>query len=170
MLLFCSANISHAKTTVKKVQYPRCSVTIRATPTQLLHEQRQQVIQTGGDSSDKPTAMHSRSMAGSQCWTTDSKRTGSLSAPDVNSTGNDQPWKKACCGIPTRVHPHLPGLVLTQYATWLAAQKAMPVEQEKRKKKKKKKENEQNWNVEVWFFSNLLKVCGTFGVKTTLEW
>ena len=53
-----------------------------------------------------------------------SKRTGLLSAPDVNSTGNNQRWRKACCGIPTRVHPHLPGLTLTQYTTWLAAQKA----------------------------------------------
>ena len=53
-------------------------------------------------------------------WTTVSKRTGSLSAPGVNSTGNNQPWKKTCCGIPTRVHPHLPGLTLNQYTTWLA--------------------------------------------------
>ena len=60
----------------------------------------------------KPTAMRSRLMARSQFWTTVSKRTGSLSAPDVNSTGNNQPWKKACCGIPTLVHPHLPGLTL----------------------------------------------------------
>ena len=68
--------------------------------------------------------MQSRSMARSQCWATESKRTGSLSAPDVNSTGNNQPRKKAYCGIPTRVHPHLPGLTLNQYTTWLAAQKA----------------------------------------------
>ena len=29
--------------------------------------------------------------------------TRSLSAPDVNSTDNNKPWKKACCGMPTRV-------------------------------------------------------------------
>ena len=40
-------------------------------------------VQTDGDSNDKPTAMRSRSMARSQCWTIVSKRTGSLSAPDV---------------------------------------------------------------------------------------
>ena len=51
-------------------------------------------------------------------------KTGSLSAPDVNSADDNQPWKKACCGIPTRVHPHLPGLTLNQYTTWSAAQKA----------------------------------------------
>ena len=39
-----------------------------------------------------------------------SKRTGLLSAPNVNSTGNNQPWKKACCGIQTRIHPQVPGL------------------------------------------------------------
>ena len=63
-----------------------------------------------GDSNDKPKAMRSRSVARSQCWTTESIRTRSLSAPDVNSTGNILPWKKACCGIPTWVHPHLSGL------------------------------------------------------------
>ena len=50
-----------------------------------------QIIQTDGDSNDKPTAMRSRSMARSQCWTIVSERTGLLSAPDVNSTGNNQP-------------------------------------------------------------------------------
>ena len=30
--------------------------------------------------------------------------------------------EKACCGIPTWAHPHLPGLTLNQYTTWLAAQ------------------------------------------------
>ena len=53
-----------------------------------------------------------------------SKGTGSLSAPNFNSTDNDQPWKKACCEIPTRVHPHLPGLTLNQYTTWLASIKS----------------------------------------------
>ena len=48
--------------------------------------------------------------------------TGLLSAPDVNSANNYQPGKKACCGIPTRVHPHLPGLTINQYTTWLAVQ------------------------------------------------
>ena len=52
------------------------------------------------------------------------KGTGSLSALDFNSTGNSQPWKKACCGIMTQVHPHLPGPTLNQYTIWLAAQKA----------------------------------------------
>ena len=46
---------------------------------------------SGGDSNDKPTAMRSRSMARSQCWATVSKRTGSLNAPDVNSTNDNQP-------------------------------------------------------------------------------
>ena len=75
---------------------------------------------------DKLTAMHSQSTARSQRWTTVLTRTGSISAPDVNSTctGNNQPWQKAYCGIPTRIHPHLPGLTLNQYTTWLAAQKA----------------------------------------------
>ena len=31
-----------------------------------------------------------------------SKKTGSLNAPDVNSTDDNQPRKKACCGTPTR--------------------------------------------------------------------
>ena len=83
-----------------------------------------QITQTGGDSNDKPTAKRSLSMASSQCWTIVSKRTGSLNAPDVNSIGNNQPWKKACCGIPTRAHLHFPELSLTLYTTWLAAQKA----------------------------------------------
>ena len=48
--------------------------------------------------------------------------TGWLSAPDVNSTDNNQPWKDACCGILTWVHPHLPGLKLNQYTSWLVAQ------------------------------------------------
>ena len=74
-----------------------------------------------GDSNDKPTAMQSWSVARSQCWTTVSIGTGSLSAPDVNSADKNQPWKKSCCGIPTRVHRHLPGVTLNQYTTWLAA-------------------------------------------------
>ena len=45
-----------------------------------------QIVCTGGDSNDKPTAMQSKSMAGIQCWTTVSIRTRSLGAPDVNST------------------------------------------------------------------------------------
>ena len=40
---------------------------------------------------------------------------GSLSAPDVNSNDNNQLWKKASCGIPTLVYPHLTGLMLNQY-------------------------------------------------------
>ena len=36
--------------------------------------------------------------------------------------------------------------------------------------RKKKKEDEQNRNFQVWFFSNLLKVSGTFGVETALEY
>ena len=51
-------------------------------------------FQKVGDSYDKPTTVWSRSMAISQCWTTLSKRTRSLSAPDINSTGNNEPWKK----------------------------------------------------------------------------
>ena len=41
-------------------------------------------------------------MARSQCWTTVSTRTGSLSAPDVNSTDNNQPWKKPAVGFQPR--------------------------------------------------------------------
>ena len=37
---------------------------------------------------------------------------------------NSNPEKPAVHGIPTRVHPPLPGLTLNQYATWLASQKA----------------------------------------------
>ena len=81
-------------------------------------------MQTGGDSSDKPKAMPSRSMTRSQFWTTVSIRTGSLSAPDVHSTHNNQPWEKPAVGSQ-------PGSVLTfqnlrnnQYTTWLGAQKA----------------------------------------------
>ena len=37
-----------------------------------------------------------------------------------NSTRSNQPWKQACCGIPTRVHPHLQRLTLNQYTTWWA--------------------------------------------------
>ena len=63
-------------------------------------------VRANGDLNDKPTAMQSRLMARSQCRTTVLRRTRLLSAPDVNSTDNNQPWKKACCVIPTRVHPH----------------------------------------------------------------
>ena len=51
------------------------------------------------------------------CWVSELIRTGSLSAPDVNSTDNNQPPRKACYGILTSVHPHLLGLTLNQY--WL---------------------------------------------------
>ena len=41
----------------------------------------------------------------------------------------------------------------------------------RRRRRKKKKEDEQNLNFQVWFFfSNLLKVSGTFGVDITLEY
>ena len=46
---------------------------------------------SGGDSNDKTTAMQSRSMARSQCWPAVLIKTGSLSAPDVNSTDDNQP-------------------------------------------------------------------------------
>ena len=36
--------------------------------------------------------------------------------------------EKACCGIPTRVHPHLPGLMLNEYTTWVAARLGHRVE------------------------------------------
>ena len=48
-------------------------------------------LRNNGDSNDKPTAMQSRSVTRNQCCTTLSKGTGSLSAPDFNSTGNNQP-------------------------------------------------------------------------------
>ena len=77
------------------------------------------------DSNDKLMVVQSQSMDRSHFQRTATKRTGSLSAPDVNSMHWQQSTlKKACCGIPTRVHPHLPGFTLTQYTTWLAAQKA----------------------------------------------
>ena len=50
-----------------------------------------QIVRKNGDSNDKPTAMQSWSMARSQCWTTVSIRTRSLSALDVKSTGIQQP-------------------------------------------------------------------------------
>ena len=56
------------------------------------------------------------------CWTTVSYRTRSLSAADANSNGNNQPWRKAYCGIPTQVHPHLSGHTLNQNTTWAAVQ------------------------------------------------
>ena len=41
----------------------------------------------------------------------------------------------------------------------------------KKEKRKKKKEDEQNLNFQVWLIvSNLLKVSGTFGVDTALEY
>ena len=52
----------------------------------------------GGDSNNKPMAMPSWSMARSQCWTTVLIRTGSLSAPDINSTSDNQPWEKPAVG------------------------------------------------------------------------
>ena len=72
--------------------------------------------------------MQSRSMARSQCWTAVSKGTGSLTAPDVNSTGNNQPWKKACklwdsdpgsfspfqCYAPINGNFHFPTLLLAR--------------------------------------------------------
>ena len=61
-----------------------------------------ETVQTGGDSNDKPTAMQSRSIARSQCWTTVSKRIRSLSTLNVNSTGNNQPWKKPAVGSQPR--------------------------------------------------------------------
>ena len=54
---------------------------------------KQNNVHVGGDSNDKPMAMQLRLMTRSQCWTRVSKRIGSLSAPDVNSTNNNQPWK-----------------------------------------------------------------------------
>ena len=75
----------------------------------------------GRDSNNKPTAMQSRSMARSDCWTTVSKRTGSLSAPDVNSTGTISPEKSLLWVLdPGPFSPS--GLTLNQYRTWLAAQ------------------------------------------------
>ena len=68
---------------------------IHESPQIVIDNQFLQIIQTGGDSNNRPTAMCSRSMARSQCWTTVSKRTGSFSAPDVNSTGNNQPTSGA---------------------------------------------------------------------------
>ena len=38
--------------------------------------------------------------------------TWSLGAPDINSTDTNQLFKEAYCGIPTRVHSHLPELML----------------------------------------------------------
>ena len=52
------------------------------------------LVQTGGDSNDKPTVMRSQFMARSQCWTTVSKKTELLSAPHVNCTGNNQPQRR----------------------------------------------------------------------------
>ena len=68
-------------------------------------------------------AMQSRLMARSQRWTV-SIRAGLLSAPDVNSTDNNQPWKKPAVGSQPRSIPHLQGLTLNQQTTWLATQKA----------------------------------------------
>ena len=102
----------------------QASVFVMATAELTISCMNRLIIQTGGDSNDKPTAMRSQFIAESQCWTTDSKRTRSLSPPDVNSTDSNQPWKRACCGILTRVRPHLLELTLTQYTTWLVAQKA----------------------------------------------
>ena len=48
-------------------------------------------LRMDGESNDKPMAMQSWSVARSQHWTTLLIRTGSLSALDVNSTGNNQP-------------------------------------------------------------------------------
>ena len=102
-------------------------ITVCVCPDNTLHWETKEVVLCNvlflcidGDSNDKLTAMWSRSVARSQRWTTVSKGTGWLCAPDFNSTGNNQLWKKACFGIPTRVHLHLPGLTLNQYITWLA--------------------------------------------------
>ena len=54
-------------------------------------ERDRKICKQGGDSNDKQTAMRSWSMARNQCWATVSKRAAWLSAPDVNSTGNNQP-------------------------------------------------------------------------------
>ena len=56
-----------------------------------IYNQFLQIVRMGGDSNHKPIAMQSWLMTRSQCWTTVSIRTGFLSAPDVNSTGNNQP-------------------------------------------------------------------------------
>ena len=51
-----------------------------------------EIVQTGGDSSDKPTAMQSRSMARSQCWPTDSLRAQDLH-PFVQFAKNNNLWR-----------------------------------------------------------------------------
>ena len=68
-------------------------------------------IQTDGDSSDKPMAMWSQSMARSQCWTTVSNRTRSLSAPDVKQHRQQSTLR----------------LTLTQYTTGLVKRKSWKV-------------------------------------------
>ena len=65
-----------------------------------------QFLHIDGDSNNKTTGVRSRLVARSQHWTTVSKGTRSLSASDFNSTDNNQPWKMACCGILTQVHPY----------------------------------------------------------------
>ena len=52
------------------------------------------------------------------------KGTGSLSTPMMITAPITINPEKACCGIPTQVHPYLPGLKLNQYmyTTWLATQ------------------------------------------------
>ena len=69
--------------------------------------------------------MRSRSMSRSQCWTTVSKSTGSLSAPDINSTGSIQPWKKPAVGSRPKSILTFQDLRFNQYTIWLAVQKAM---------------------------------------------
>ena len=53
-----------------------------------------QVLRIDGDSNDKPMAMQSWSVARSQWWETVLIGTRLFSAPDVNSTDHNQPWKR----------------------------------------------------------------------------
>ena len=107
-----------------------------------------------GDSNDKPTAMQSRSVARSHHWTTVSIGTGSLSVPNVNSTNDNQPRKRACCGTTTRVHPHLPRLMLNQYTTWLAVQSSSALVE----RKSEKVRMDSGWDPTAGLFSGLIVV------------
>ena len=98
----------------------RLDVTSNTALVLILHMCKFWVVQTGGDSNDKPTAMQSRSMARSQCWTTVSKRTILLSAPYVSTTGNNQPWKKPAMRSRPASVLTIQDFTPNQYTTWLA--------------------------------------------------
>ena len=90
----------------------------------LIYNQLLQIIQTGWrlkrlTNGDANTVYHQKPMFGNSV-----KKDRITYCTKCKQHRQQSTVKKSRFGIPIRVHPHLPGLTLTQYTTWLIAQKA----------------------------------------------